>query len=202
MKTLEKGQDKIQKICDKIRRDTIEPAKQEAHTIIEEAQRKAEEILREAERQKEQLGIQAKAQIEQERKVFHSSLQQAAKQTIESLRQEIEQKFFNEELQTLLEKPLSDPKLLADLLNGIVKAIDKEGLSTDISIVSADDVTPLLLDGIRKRLKEKSVEVGHFSGGVQVKLIGKKMTLDVSDQALKELISNYVRKDFRQLLFG
>lgn len=207
MKSLEKGQDKIQKICDKIRRETIEPAQQEAQSIIEEAKSKADEIIHEAEKHKEDLIKQARAQIDQERNVFHSSLHQAAKQTIESLRQEIEQKFFNEELQTLLSKPLSDSKLIAELINGIVKAIEKEGLATDIGVViprnvSADDVSALLLDGVRKRLKDKQIEIGHFNGGIQVKLLGKKMTLDLSDQALKELLSNYVRKDFRQLLFG
>ena len=35
MKTLETGQDKIQKICDKLRRDTLEPSLQEAERVNE-----------------------------------------------------------------------------------------------------------------------------------------------------------------------
>ncbi len=207
MKSLEKGQDKIQKICDKIRRETIEPAKQESQAIIDEAKRKANEIIAVAEEHKNQIFKQAKVQIEQERNVFQSSLQQAAKQTVESLRQEIENKFFNEELESLLAKPMSDPKVIANIINGIVKSLDKEGLSTDISIVipkivSPDEVSGLLLDNVKKRLKEKPLEVGYFTGGAQVKLLGKRMTLDLTDQAIKETLSNYVRKDFRQLLFG
>ncbi len=207
MKSLEKGQDKIQRICDKIRRETIEPAKEEAQDVITAAQERAKEIIAEAERQAAQLIKQARGQMEQERNVFHSSLQQASKQALEALRQEIEHHLFNEELQVALDKQLADPKLIADLINGLVKAIEKEGLSTDLSAViprqvAADDVSALLLDGVRKRLKGKPLEIGSFAGGAQVRLHGKKMTLDLSDQALKELLANYVRKDFRQLIFS
>jgi V/A-type H+-transporting ATPase subunit E len=207
MRSLEKGQDKIQKICDKLRHETLEPAEEEAQRILEEAKKKAEHIKAEAERHAEQLLKQARGQIEQERNVFHSALQQAAKQTVEGLRQEIEHKLFNEELQNILEKQLADPKIVAELINGIVKAIEKEGLNTDLSaviprLVSVDDVTALLLENVRKRLKSRPLEIGSFAGGAQVKLIGKKMTIDLTEQSLKELLANYMRKDFRKLIFG
>ena len=207
MRSLEKGQDKIQKICDKLRRETIEPAEEEANRILEETRKKAETILAEAERHVEQLLKQARGQIEQERNVFHSALQQAAKQTVEALRQEIEHKLFNEELQNVLEKQLADPKIVAELVNGIVKAIEKEGLTTDLAaivprLISLDDVNALLIENVRKRLKGKPLQIGNFAGGAQVKLLGKKMTIDLSDQAIKELLANYMRKDFRKLIFS
>jgi V/A-type H+-transporting ATPase subunit E len=207
MKSLEKGQDKIQKICDKIRHETIEPAKLEAKNIIDASKKNAEAIIAEAEEQAAQLVKQARGQIEQERNVFHSSLQQAAKQAMEALRQEVEQKFFNEELQSILEKELVNPKLIADLINALVLSLDKEGISGDLSAaiprtVSAEDVNKLLIDGVRKRLKNKPLELGHFAGGAQVKLHGKKITIDLTDHAIKELLANYVRKDFRQMIFS
>jgi V/A-type H+-transporting ATPase subunit E len=207
MRSLEKGQDKIQKICDKLRHETLEPAEKEAQQILEEARKKAEAIKADAERHAEQMIKQARGQIEQERNVFHSALQQAAKQTVEGLRQEIEHKLFNEELQSILEKQMADPKIVAELINGIVKAIEKEGLATDLSaviprVVSPDDINDLILENVRKRLKGKPLEVGSFAGGAQVKLIGKKMTIDLTDQAIKELLANYMRKDFRKLIFS
>ena len=78
---------------------------------------------------------------------------------------------------------------------------------TDLSVViprlvSSDDVNALLLDGVRKRLKGKPLDLGSFAGGAQVKLLGKKLTIDLSDQAIKELMANYMRKDFRKMIFG
>ncbi|MDP1879690.1 MAG: V-type ATP synthase subunit E [Parachlamydiaceae bacterium] len=207
MRSLEKGQDRIQKICDKLRHEIIDPAKLEAEEIVKEAQLAAEKIIQEAQRHSEQLIKQARGLIEQEKNVFHSSLQQASKQVVEALRQEIEHKFFNDELQSILEKELSDPKIISELINGIVKAIESEGLSTDLSaviprLVSPENVNALLLEGVRKRLKGNPLDLGPFAGGAQVKLHGKKMTLDLSDQAIKEMLANYVRKDFRKMIFS
>jgi V/A-type H+-transporting ATPase subunit E len=207
MRSLEKGQDKIQKICNRLRHETLEPAEKEGQQIIEDARKKADAIKAEAERHVEQMIKQARGQIEQERNVFHSALQQAAKQTVEGLRQEIEHKLFNEELQQLLEKQMADPKIIAELINGIVKALEKEGLTTDLAaviprLVSAEDVNALLIENIRKRLKGKPLEIGSFAGGAQVKLLGKKMTIDLTDQAIRELLANYMRKDFRKLIFS
>lgn len=207
MRSLEKGQDKLQKICDKLRHETLEPAEQQAQRILEEARQKAEEIKAEAGLHAEQLLKQARGQIEQERNVFYASLQQAAKQAVEGLRQEIEHKLFNEELNNLLEKQLADPKIIAELINGIVKAIEKEGLTTELTVmiprlISVHDVNALLLENVRKRLKGKPLEIGNFAGGAQVKLLGKKMTVDLSDQAIKELLAQYMRKDFRNLIFS
>lgn len=207
MKTLETGQDKIQKICDKIRRETLEPAQIEAQNVIADAKNQSEEIIKEAERHAEQILKQARQQIEQERHVFHSSLQQAAKQAVEALRQEVEHELFNAELEHILAQQFSNPDLIAQLINGIVKALEKEGISADLSVVipqtvSAQDVAALLLGSVQQRLIERPLELGNFAGGAQVKIQGKGMKIDLSDQALKELLANYTRKDFREYLFS
>lgn len=207
MKSLEKGNDKLQSICQKLRQDTLEPAENEARKIIEEAQRKAEEIKNEAHKSAEQIIKQAKVHMEQEKNVFHSALDQGAKQALEALRQEIEHKLFHEELQGALDKQMSAPQVVADLINAIVKAIDKEGIQTDIAaiiprLVSPDDVCDLLIENVKKRLKNHPLEIGHFSGGAEVKLLGKKITLEITSSALKELLANYVRKDFRRFIFS
>lgn len=207
MKTLEKGQDKIQKICDKIRHETIEPAKKEAQLIIAEAKKRAEEIIKEGENQAEEILKQARGKVEQERGVFHSALQQAGKQALEYLRQEIELNFFNKELEKVLGTISADPQVIALVINGLVKAIEKEGMGADLMAVIPKSVSPekintLLLDEVKKKLAQQPMEIGHFNGGAQVKLVGRKMTLDLTDQALKELLANYMRKDFRQFIFN
>lgn len=207
MKTLEKGQDKIQKICDILRHETIEPAKHEAEGIIESAKVRAEEIVAEAKRQAEKLHAQARAEIEQERNVFHSSLNQAAKQSLEALKQDVEHRLFNVELERILETQTADPKVIANLITAIVKAIEKDGITTNLSAVipkavSAADVNRYIGEEILSKLKSGTVDVGDFDGGAKVKLLDKKMTIDITDDALRELLTGYVRKDFRKLFFA
>ena len=48
MKELETGKNKIQKICDVLRNETLDPAKQEAREIIENAHIQAAKIIEDA----------------------------------------------------------------------------------------------------------------------------------------------------------
>jgi len=207
MKTLEKGQEKIQKICDVLREETLEPAMKQGQEIIRDAQKQAKQIIEEAQKAAERLHQEAKTAIEQEKVAFQSTLSQASKQSLEALRQGVERLFFNEHLSGLIDKGTGDAQLVANLINAIVKAIERGGLSTDLTALISKDVEPrkvneALLADVVKQLKGGAVQLGEFAGGVQVKLNDKRMTIDISENALKDLLSSYViRKDFRKLLF-
>jgi len=207
MKTLEKGQEKIKKICAVLRDETLEPAQKEAQEIVEQAQQQAEQIIADAQKAAHKLQSDAKAAIEQEHRVFQSSLQQAANQSLETLRQSIENKFFNEQLSLLIEEQANEPHLIANLISALVKAVEKEGLAVDLTALVAKTVSPqqlneLLSKEVLKHLQGQSVSVGNFNGGVRLKLQNKKVTIDVSEEALKELLATHiVRKDFRKMIF-
>lgn len=199
--------DKIKQICDSLRRETLEPAKQEAEQIIQEAKDRAAEIIAEAEEQAERLQAHARADIEQEKNVFQSSLAQAAKQSLESLRQSVETKLFNEELDTIVQQVSAKPSVVSDLVRVIIQAIEKEGVEANFEAiipqsVSAEEVSALLGEEILKKLEGNKISIGQFDGGAQVKLVGKNMTIDITDSTLKELMSSYVRKDFRKMIFA
>ncbi len=207
MKTLKDGQEKIQEICDVLRRETLEPAHTEARSVIEEAKAKAHKIISDAESQAEQLHLNAKKTIEQERNVFKTALEQASVQSLEALRQDIEGHLFNTELNRVLNEQTTKPDVIAKLITVIIDAIEKEGIGADLSSsiaksVSADDVNRLLSEGILKKLQGNSVVVGNFSGGARVQVHDKKLTIDISDEALRELLTTYVRKDFRKIIFA
>lgn len=204
-KTLEEGSKKIQQICDLLKNDAIEPAKKEAEAIIANAKAKAQEIISNAEKQANKIHSDTKLAIEQERNVYQSSLVQAAKQSVESLRQQFEHKFFNEQLTQLVEKHSADPKVIARLIETIIQALEKEGVAANLSVIIPKQISPkevnsLLAENILKQIKDHSVELGNFSGGVQVKLQDKKMTLDITNDAIVELLSTY-RRGFRELVF-
>ncbi|MEM1282107.1 MAG: V-type ATP synthase subunit E [Chlamydiota bacterium] len=198
--------DKIKQICNSLRKETLEPAKKEAEQIILDAKEKAAQIIAEAEEQAERLQAHARADIEQEKNVFQSSLSQAAKQSLESLRQSVEAKLFNEELDELIKQVGTKPTIVSDLIRVIIQAIEKEGVEANFEAiipqnVSAEEVSAFLGDQIMQKLEGNKISIGHFDGGAQVKLVGKNMTIDITDSTLKELMSSYVRKDFRKMIF-
>lgn len=206
MKTLEQGSQKIKKISELLKSEVIEPAKKEAQGIIEEAKAKAEEMIHEAQKEITRLHQEFKTTIEQERNVFQSTMNQASRLTIETLKQEIVDHLFNKEFHSLIEKETKDPTLVAKMIDAMIKAIDKEGLSANLSAVipktvSDKEVNALLGDQILKKLKEHSVILGDFVGGAKVKMHDKNMTIEMTDEALMELVASFAPA-FRKSIFA
>lgn len=207
MRNLETGKDKVKKICDLLKRETLEPAQLEAQEILDTARRRAESIIAEAHHKAEEMHQLAHQEIQQQRAVFQASLAQACRQALDSLKDKIEKKLFNPELVNFLSKPLHESKVVAKLIEVVVQAIEKEGIDAHLSAsissaISAREVNTILAAKILERLKEKSVLLSSIGGGVEIKIIDQNMTIDLSDAAFRELVAGYIRKDFRELLFN
>lgn len=207
MKGIETGKEKVKKICEALRKETLEPAILEAESIVASAKEEASRIIAQAQKDAEGIFSESQQKIEREKEIFLIALNQASKQAVQFLKQMIEEKLFNKELSHLLSKPLQKPQVLAEFITAIVKAISSEGTEADLSVfipatIPARDVNALLAKEITDKLKEKSVLLAPIGGGIEVKLGKQNITLDLSDAALKELLANYIRKDFRELFFG
>lgn len=207
MKGLETGKDKVQKICDALRKETLEPAKQEAREIVENARLAASEIEQAAKKKAEMEIRKAEKEIEEKKKIFESSLAMACRQGIERMKQEIEHELFNRELFSLVEKEMGDPKAVAHILNAFMKMIEEKGIDDDFVAVIPKSIAPrtissLLAAQVLERLKKEGIAVGGFAGGAKVRLKERKITIDISDEAVRELITQYIRRDFRDLIFS
>lgn len=207
MKELESGKDRVKAICDVLRKETLEPAQRQADHIIEEAKEEAARILTEAEAQGNRILKEAHQEIERLRSAAESSLRQAGRQTIEGLKYAIEEKLLQPNLSLLLDKPLQDPKVLAKIIEAVMEALHKEGIDGDLSAYISSAVAPravneLIAQSILQRLKEKSVLISGAGGGVSVKIHNRNIVIDISDAAIREILMQFIRKDFRELFFG
>jgi V/A-type H+-transporting ATPase subunit E len=206
LKGIDTGKDKVKKICDVLKKETLEPAQKEAEEIVKKAKEEAEQILVQARLEQEKIRSESKKEIEKERNVFQSSLHQACKQALETLKQDIEDRLFPSELSDLLKQPMEKPELIVELISAVAKAIEKEGIDADLDViipksVPASAINCLLTQNILQKLKGNSVSVGSIQGGIAVKIEKDHITLDVTDEAVKELVSSYIRKDFRETFF-
>lgn len=207
MALLDTGKEKIRKICDTLRKETLDPARQEAREIIENAHLQASKILQDAKKKAESELKQAEETLKEQRKLFDSSLQFACRQGIESLKQKIEQELFSQELSHLVSAEMTHPKVISEILTSFMKVMEEKGIEDDFVVhiprsISPRSINILLADQFLKKIEGESVKVGELTGGVQISLKGRKVTIDISDVALKELISLYIRRDFRDLVFG
>lgn len=207
MKGLETGKDKIQKICDALRKETLDPAKQEAREIVENARLRASEIVEEAKKEGEKILLAARKEIEEKKKVFQASLQLACRQGIEQLKQKIEKELFQKELVHLVAKEMTDPKVIAHLINAFMRSLEEKGIEEEFTAVIPKNISPrsisaLVASHLLEKLQNEVVALGDFAGGVQIRLKGEKITIDISDTVVRELIGQYIRRDFRDLVFN
>jgi V/A-type H+/Na+-transporting ATPase subunit E len=207
MKNLDTGKDKIQKICNLLKNETIEPAKQQAREIIENAHMQAEEIINNAKKLAEDIEGKSEKVIQQKNKVFESSLKLASKQVIEDLKQKIEKSLFDDNLAKFVAETTSKDSVSSKLINVIVEAIEKEGINVDLhayvsSNMNLDEINKLLVKSALDKLRNKISVDSNICGGVLMKLEKENIIIDVSDEAIKELIANFIREDFRDKIFG
>ncbi len=204
---METGKDKVKKICEVLRKETLEPAMQEASEVVDQAKAKGEQIVSEAKAKAAKLLEAADKEIEKRKKVFQASLNQGARQSAEWLKQEIEERLLNHNLYQMISQATSSPEILAKMVEAVVKAVEDEGLETDLSAIIPTAVDPkavneLLGKEVLKQLKENSVVIGPKKGGIELKLHKENITIDLTDTAILELMTRYVRKDFHKYFFS
>ena len=206
MKETLSGKNKIQQICDILKKETLEPARQEASEVIENAHMQAKEILEKAQKEVEKMKLSAEKAIADQKKAFDASLSMASQQAIEILKQQIEKQFFRQELNQMVAKGQADLQIIVKLIEVIIQAIEKEGVNSDLTVAIGKQLDPrkvneLLAKDILAKLREKAVVLGGFAAGIEVKIHKEKITLDLTDQALTELLARFIRRDFRDFFF-
>ena len=88
-----------------------------------------------------------------------------------------------------------------------MRGLGKEGVSKDLAAIvpqscSSEEIARSLASDVAQKLENYPIRLGSFAGGVQVKLLNKKLKLVITDKEIAEFLKQYVRKDFRKFFFG
>lgn len=202
----ETATNKVQEICDVIRKSTLDPAKEEAKKIIEEAKATAGQIIHEANVEAERINEELKQELDKKRKVFDSTIELSVKQAVSQLRQAAVG-LFSDTLSEETSEKLRRPDIIAKLINAIVTSLEKEGNKTNLVAripkeVSAEEVVSHLQESVRKRVSRENIELSNVPAGVSVALVDQKISIEITDKALLELLGNYLPDVLREKLFG
>ncbi|ETF37157.1 ATP synthase subunit [Chlamydia pecorum MC/MarsBar] len=198
--------DKLKQICDALRIETLKPAEEEAEVIVCNAKEQAKRIIQDAKEQAKEIILSAEDQASHKIKQGEAALALAGKRTLESLKQAVENTIFREALAEWLEQITIDPEFVAKLMEALISAVEGQGITGSLSAyigkhVSPRNVNELLGKSVTAKLRKKSLIIGNFSGGVQLKVEDKDWVLDLSSEALLELFLRYLQKDFREMIF-
>jgi V/A-type H+/Na+-transporting ATPase subunit E len=203
----ETGKDKIKQICNLLREETLAPAQKEAAEIIKKAEEQAKEIVDKAGQRTEEMLKEAALEIEKTRNAFEGSLRAAAQKSLQELKIAIEEKLVQPELVSLINAKMQEPHVLTKLIATMIDALEREGTHADMSVyipsaVSVDEINALIGEKVLGKLREKSVLVAPFGGGIAVKMHKEKITVELTDEAVRELLMRYIQKEFHALFFA
>lgn len=197
---------KLQKICDALKAETLEPAKQEAREILENAEIQKNQIIAEAKNEAQVVLKNLEKELSEKRSAFEASMKLASRQMLDELKLMIEKKIFNENVGEFVANSMAQKEVVAELMGALLKAMEKEGLDGDFSVYLGqmtfnNDMLTLLREKIFGSQKSVEISLGDFLSGFKIKIREKKITLDMSDEAVRETIIRYLADDFRKLFF-
>ncbi len=194
---------KLEELIEKIKKEGVEEARQQANQIIKEARAKERDILQKAKKEAERVREQGKKEVKNFQKSSEESLKQAARNLTLSLKEKLTD-IFKGILKQELRKSLSS-EFLADTLK---KIIDKWDLSKDKSLevlLSQEDKKALeefLLKKFKESAKEK-IEIrisSSVSKGFQIGIKGEDSYYDFSDESIVESLSLFLNSFLASLI--
>lgn len=201
----EKGSERVQQICDQIRKETLEPALQEAQEVISKARNEEKAILAKANKEASSLLDKTRAQIKKETEVFESSCRQAFDQVKERLQEEISSKLLEQAFHSLVGDQINKTESATHLVQALTSSINSHGQDKDFSIHLSKAIDS---DALSKALAQHSkdtveVQQGNIQlpNGLSLNVKGDNYRIDVTSESVLELISPYISQRFKNMIF-
>jgi V/A-type H+-transporting ATPase subunit E len=193
----------VQELIDKIKKDGIKTATEEANKVRAEADTEARRIVETAKKEADDLLERAKKDAERSEKAGIAALEQASRNLILA---------FKDEIQALLNKIINDKvsanyndDVLKNALPDLIKSwADKGGV--DLAVVLPENELSRLQGFFNDRLKDelsKGVELKSnrkLSSGFRISNKEGSVYYDFSSEAVAKLLSDYLNPKLAELL--
>lgn len=193
----------LQELIDKIKKEGVENAEQEAERILSEANKKAEEIIADAEEKAKNMQSKAKKEIQQQEIAGKEALTQAGRDVILSLEKKITA-IFDEIIKKNTEEAMKG-KALENSIVSLVSEWVKKG-SADISVLLSESDLAALESTLMKSLQDevkKGVEIKLSDSLQSGFLISEKdgsSYYNFSAEGIAEIISEYVNPKLAEVV--
>lgn len=212
----------VQELIDRVRDKGIASGREEAQRLVAEAHEQAAQIVREAEARAERMLRETHERLEAEKRASQEALELAVRDAILSLKTEITT-HFADRMKRLVSMQMADRELLNKLVLEVAQRtrprdLDKHKLEVQLltKVIGVDELRTrreevkegtlshfvLAVSGEMLRDGVELVEEKGRSNGIRVRLSGSDIELDLSDEAVAELLLQHLLPRFRALLEG
>lgn len=194
----------LQELIDRIKKDGVEVAENEAEAIINAAKADAEKIISDANAKAEKILADAKAENEKIVKSGEDAITQAGRNLLISFRQSV-----TKELNAIINDSINavySSDALADIIINIVEAWAKNPDAEELSVILNSDALARLEEALSAALKNKMLSGvtlkanDNLDSGFRIAINDGAAYYDYSAEAVVEMLSNYLSPKITELL--
>lgn len=206
----------IQDLIDTLRQDGVVAGREEGQRIVSEAETRAEWIIEQAREEVQQIRQKADAEAEYIRQAGRESLELAYRDTLLKLKDQLLAQ-FSDNLRRLVSQQLSGAGMLGELIIALAgqtrlpegrASIDLPEAATADDSEHADMLTGDALvgfvSGVTSGMLREGVELktGRHGAGLVIHLGEGDVRIDLTDEAVCNLLLDSLQPRFRALLEG
>ncbi len=213
----------VQELINRLRDEGVKAGREKSDQVLREAQEEASRIVAQAKAEAEKILSKARSEIETERAAANDSLRVAIRDT--ELKMEAELKAgFAAHVKRLVSVELSDREFLRQIVLAIagMAAGDKACEGQPVEVLLPQDLfetdereTRLtekgqdrmrhLVLGISGDMLREGVDLKpseDISGGIRIRLVGEDLEIDLSDQAISDLLLQNLLPRYQAIVTG
>ena len=220
--TTSKTSSGVQELISRLRDEGVQAGSQEAERLLAQARREAAEVLQQAHSEAARLREQTHLDIEKERESATHALKLASRDTVLELREAVS-RHFEQHVKRLVSQVTIDTELLKSMIlilaghaaSEFVRDREAEVLVAHFMLGASEDDEDenlraeqrahKLVLGITGDMLRDGVELipdTDISGGARVRVKGQDVEIDLSDEAVTELLMKHLLPRFQTILSG
>lgn len=197
---------KLQELTDKVYKEGVAKAQNEADAIAKKAQADAEAIVEAARKEAAEIVAKAKSQAEETARNTESEIKLASGQTVGALKAAIENLITTKVTEAPLKETFADKAFIADLLRKTVDGFVAKG-STDLKVILSAEDLKALDSRIKKSFaaemsKGLTFEAGNVKSGFKIGPKDGSYYISFAENDFQNFFKAYLRTKTAEMLFG
>lgn len=196
----------VQALIDKLHYEGVKAGNEDARRIVDKAREEAEKIIKTARTEADKIRSEAYETIEKEKIASQAAFKTSLRDTVLTLKTQLFLQLKNQ-LEKLISTKMNNTEFLEELILSIAKAAANSKVQKLEVVVGEikdyQEKRDQLIKTIVTDMSQKGIELGiGREKGIKIKLVDQEVEIDLSEEALTQLIYTLIIPRYRELFEG
>jgi V/A-type H+-transporting ATPase subunit E len=199
-------ENRLQKLTEKLYNEGLSKGKQEADKVLEQAHAEAQRCIDEANRQAQKIIEDARLQAEELKKNTATEISLAARQSIDAVKEQIQNVISGNIINGAVRNANEDSEFVKNLILEIARNWSSDK-NIDLKIMLPASNQESFINSVREILAQQlnqgvEVTTGSIKSGFRISPKDGGYYVSFTDEDFKTLISEYLRPQIAEMIFG